>query len=95
MKDSSKLDKGKAFGAEEPFNGLYLNGARARNNLGGLLMLVKSAQVLNYIEEASLQLGVDEKGGFLKFILDLEPNSKADAKADDAKAEPAEAPPAQ
>lgn len=72
LKDSTKLDKGKAFGAAEPFNGLYLNGERARTNLGGLLMLFQPAQVLNQIEEASLQFGVDDEGGFMTFNLDLE-----------------------
>lgn len=82
LKDSSKFDKGKAFGADEPFNGLYLNGTRARNNLGGLLMLFKPAQILNSIEEASLNFGVDDKGGFMKFVVDLEQTAEAAPAAD-------------
>ncbi len=90
LKDVALLDKGAGFGATEGFTGLYFNSIRARENLGGLLMMVPEAQILNFVQESSLQFGMDGSGGFAKLLVDLEP--KTDSKPADAKPLPDKAP---
>lgn len=85
LKDVADLDKGKEFGAEGEFTGLYFNSVRARNNLGGVLMFVQEAQLLNFVQEATLKLGVDEAGGFARLLVDLEPAPEGAKPAEDDK----------
>jgi hypothetical protein len=92
LKDVATLDKGAEFGAPEAFTGLYFNSIRARNNLGGFLMLVPEAQLLNFIQEASLKFGVDGAGAFTQLKVDLEPKAEGAAPADQKLPIPAETP---
>ena len=87
LKDVAALDKGNEFGSDPSFTGLYFNSVRARNNLGGFLMLVPEAQLLNFVQEASLKFGVDGSGGYAKLLLDLEPAAEGAAPATDKKPE--------
>lgn len=78
LKDTEALDRGQKFAYDDNFTGIYFNAERARDNLGGLLMMVPEAQILNEIEEASLQLGVNKVGGFASLLIDLEKSEKKD-----------------
>ncbi len=85
LKDAEGMDLGKAFAGEAPFNGLYLNAARLRDNVGPMLMMYPQASFLNDIEEASLKLDAEPNGGIAHLVIDLKPKKGTDTVTDGAK----------
>lgn len=86
IKDVDRLDKGKAFAHDDAFTGIYFNAERAKDNLGSLLMMVPEARILNEIEEASLEFGVEKTGGYASLIIDLTAREGSEASESGEKA---------
>ncbi len=73
--ETPALNLGKEFASKKGFNGVYFNSARAQDNLGPLLAFGGVGEILASIEEAQLELDVDDNGGTALLRIDLTPQA--------------------
>lgn len=87
--DVAALDLGKRALGKDAFNGLYINGVRANDNIGSVVPIPMVRKLMGQIEEISLEGDVTEHGLIGALHLDLTPKAKGTAEREEAPAKPA------